>query len=44
LIKEEENKQEAVAQMFLHKKFAFKPAGATSVANVIKKVGIFNND
>jgi hypothetical protein len=26
------------------KKFAFKPAGAASVANVIKKVGLFNED
>jgi len=26
------------------KKFSFKPAGQVSVSNIIKKVGIFNQD
>jgi hypothetical protein len=35
---------DSLAQLFLPKKFAFKPTGAPSVGNVIKKIGLYNND
>jgi hypothetical protein len=35
---------DSLAQLFLPKKFAFKPTGAPSVGNVIKKVGLYNED
>jgi hypothetical protein len=35
---------DSLAQLFLPKKFAFKPTGAPSVSHVIKKVGLYNED
>jgi hypothetical protein len=35
---------DSLAQLFLPKKFTFKPTGAPSVGNVIKKVGLYNDD
>lgn len=35
---------DSLAELFLPKKFAFKPTGAPSVGNVIKKVGLYNKD
>jgi hypothetical protein len=35
---------DSLAQLFLPKKFAFKPTGAPSVSHVIKRVGLYNED
>ena len=46
LLKENQDtpSSDSLAQIFFPKKFAFKPTGAPSVGNVIKKVGLYNND